>query len=197
MDYFEILGIKPGASEKEIKTAFRKMAMKWHPDKNPNNEAAAEKFRKINEAYEFLMKNPNYKPYGYNQNSSNKKTKANNSKKSNTNTQKTNTNTGKATRTSSYTRQSNYYSTYNNNTTRKASYKDPNFDDEEIKTKQQNNDNTESTKQYSKTEFNTKPTGSYMNENNNNEMNPFAKGCLITIIILLFPILFFTCLLGL
>ena len=54
-DYYEILGIKKDATEAEIKKAYRKLALKWHPDKNPNNrEEAEEKFKKINEAYSVL-----------------------------------------------------------------------------------------------------------------------------------------------
>ena len=54
-DYYEILGIKKDATEDEIKKAYRKLALKWHPDKNPNNrEEAEEHFKKINEAYSVL-----------------------------------------------------------------------------------------------------------------------------------------------
>ena len=54
-DYYKILGIEKNATEKEIKKAYRKLALKWHPDKNPNNrEEAEEKFKKINEAYSIL-----------------------------------------------------------------------------------------------------------------------------------------------
>ena len=54
-DYYKILGIKKNATETEIKKAYRKLALKWHPDKNPNNrEEAEEKFKKINEAYSIL-----------------------------------------------------------------------------------------------------------------------------------------------
>src|SRR5512145_1771497 len=53
-DYYELLGVKRDASEKDIKSAFRKLAKKYHPDANqgdPNTEA---KFKEINEAYEVL-----------------------------------------------------------------------------------------------------------------------------------------------
>ena len=54
-DYYKILGIKKDATDGEIKKAYRKLALKWHPDKNPNNrEEAEEKFKKINEAYSVL-----------------------------------------------------------------------------------------------------------------------------------------------
>ena len=54
-DYYAILGVKKDATEAEIKKAYRKLALKWHPDKNPNNrEEAEEKFKKINEAYSVL-----------------------------------------------------------------------------------------------------------------------------------------------
>lgn len=55
MDYYNILGINKNASEEEIKKAYRKMAVKWHPDKNPDNQKEAEKkFKEISEAYEVL-----------------------------------------------------------------------------------------------------------------------------------------------
>jgi molecular chaperone DnaJ len=53
-DYYDILGIKRNASEEEIKKAFRKLAVKYHPDKNPNNKEAEEQFKEINEAYAIL-----------------------------------------------------------------------------------------------------------------------------------------------
>ena len=53
-DYYEILGVPKNASEEEIKKAYRKMAMKYHPDKNPGDKSAEEKFREATEAYEIL-----------------------------------------------------------------------------------------------------------------------------------------------
>lgn len=54
-DYYQVLGVDKKASADEIKKAYRKLAVKWHPDKNPNNKAAAEeKFKKISEAYAVL-----------------------------------------------------------------------------------------------------------------------------------------------
>jgi molecular chaperone DnaJ len=53
-DFYETLGVARGADEKELKSAFRKLAMKYHPDKNPNDAEAERKFKEINEAYEFL-----------------------------------------------------------------------------------------------------------------------------------------------
>ena len=54
-DYYSVLGVSEGASREEIKRAFRKLAMKYHPDKNLGNEQwAGEKFKEINEAYAVL-----------------------------------------------------------------------------------------------------------------------------------------------
>ncbi len=53
-DYYKTLGIERSASESEIKSAFRKLALQYHPDRNPNNKVAEEKFKEINEAYEVL-----------------------------------------------------------------------------------------------------------------------------------------------
>ncbi|MGP6157156.1 MAG: DnaJ C-terminal domain-containing protein [Vulcanimicrobiaceae bacterium] len=54
-DYYEVLGVPKAAAEKDIKSAYRKLARKWHPDANPNNQKAAEeKFKEIAEAYEVL-----------------------------------------------------------------------------------------------------------------------------------------------
>lgn len=67
-DYYEVLGIKKGASDSEIKSAFRKLAMKYHPDKNPDNKEAEEKFKEINEAYAVLSdadKKSKYDKYGH------------------------------------------------------------------------------------------------------------------------------------
>ncbi|MGL5069220.1 MAG: molecular chaperone DnaJ [Sarcina sp.] len=59
-DFYEVLGLEKGASEDEIKRAFRKLAVKYHPDKNKGNAEAEEKFKEINEAYQVLS-NPEEK----------------------------------------------------------------------------------------------------------------------------------------
>lgn len=59
-DYYDVLGIKKGASDKEIKKAYRQKAMKYHPDKNAGDKEAEEKFKEVNEAYDVLS-NPDKK----------------------------------------------------------------------------------------------------------------------------------------
>ncbi|MCL5261090.1 MAG: DnaJ domain-containing protein, partial [Gammaproteobacteria bacterium] len=53
-DYYEILGVAKTASAEEIKKAFRRLAMKYHPDRNPNDKTAEAKFKECREAYEIL-----------------------------------------------------------------------------------------------------------------------------------------------
>nr|WP_297461059.1 molecular chaperone DnaJ [uncultured Halomonas sp.] len=53
-DYYEVLGVERGADQKEIKKAYRRLAQKYHPDRNPDDETSAEKFREVSEAYEVL-----------------------------------------------------------------------------------------------------------------------------------------------
>jgi len=67
-DYYEILGISKSASESEIKKAYRKNAIKFHPDKNPGDSAAEDKFKKAAEAYEVLgnqEKRSKYDQFGH------------------------------------------------------------------------------------------------------------------------------------
>jgi len=66
MDYYELLGLKKGASDAEIKAAYRKQALEWHPDRN-KSPGASEKFKEINKAYEVLsdtQKRQAYDQYG-------------------------------------------------------------------------------------------------------------------------------------
>ena len=62
-DYYKILGIDKKASQDEIKKAFRTLAVKYHPDKNPDNKDAEEKFKTISEANEVLSNTEKRKKY--------------------------------------------------------------------------------------------------------------------------------------
>ena len=67
-DYYEVLGVEKNASDAEIKKAYRKLAMKYHPDQNPGDKSAEEKFKEINEAYEVLSdadKKARYDQFGF------------------------------------------------------------------------------------------------------------------------------------
>ncbi|SHJ46255.1 molecular chaperone DnaJ [Geosporobacter subterraneus DSM 17957] len=67
-DYYEVLGLEKGANEQAVKKAYRKLAMQYHPDKNPGNKEAEEKFKEINEAYEVLSdanKRSRYDQFGH------------------------------------------------------------------------------------------------------------------------------------
>ena len=67
-DYYEVLGLSKGASAEEIKKAYRKVAMQYHPDRNPGDKAAEEKFKEAAEAYEVLSdtdKRAQYDRYGH------------------------------------------------------------------------------------------------------------------------------------
>src|SRR5215510_12458352 len=67
-DYYEILGVNKSATADEIKKAYRKVAMQYHPDRNPGDKAAEEKFKEAAEAYEVLSdadKKAQYDRYGH------------------------------------------------------------------------------------------------------------------------------------
>ena len=67
-DFYEILGVSKSADDKEIKKAYRKIAMKYHPDRNPDDKKAEEKFKEAAEAYEILSdanKRARYDRFGH------------------------------------------------------------------------------------------------------------------------------------
>ena len=53
-DYYEVLGVGRDASEREVKKAYKRLAMKFHPDRNPGDEEAEASFKEVKEAYEIL-----------------------------------------------------------------------------------------------------------------------------------------------
>jgi len=67
-DYYEVLGVQKNASKDDIKKAYRKLAIQYHPDKNPGNKEAEEKFKEATEAYEVLVddkKKAAYDQFGF------------------------------------------------------------------------------------------------------------------------------------
>ena len=67
-DYYDVLGVNKSASPEDIKSAYRKLAVKYHPDKNPGDKAAEDKFKEASEAYGILSdksKKENYDNFGH------------------------------------------------------------------------------------------------------------------------------------
>ncbi|NRB79859.1 MAG: DnaJ domain-containing protein [Saccharospirillaceae bacterium] len=67
-DYYEVLNVAKDADKKEVKKAYRKMAMKYHPDRNPDDKSSEDAFKEVNEAYEVLsdeQKRGAYDQYGH------------------------------------------------------------------------------------------------------------------------------------
>jgi len=67
-DYYEVLGLNRDADDESIKKAYRKLAMKYHPDRNPDDKSSEEKFKEAKEAYEVLsdaQKRANYERFGH------------------------------------------------------------------------------------------------------------------------------------
>ena len=85
MDYYKILEVSENADILKIKKQYRKLAMKYHPDRNAGDERAAKKFREITEAYEVLSNEEKRKEYDYKRENENNHTKKKNDKENSKN----------------------------------------------------------------------------------------------------------------
>ena len=84
-DYYEVLGLQKGADEKEIKRAYKRLAMKYHPDRTKGDKESEEKFKEINEAYSILNDKEKKNIYDLNYQKNNYRQSTNNNSYNSTN----------------------------------------------------------------------------------------------------------------
>ena len=137
MQIYILLGIQPTATEAEIKRAYRKLALKYHPDKNFGNQKAQEKFVAINKAYQLALKNVNVVKYKGAKNSTK------------TYTQSSQQTSNQSRRSSSYTKSSTHYSykhTYYDFHKKKEKKKEQEFDWDKYHSKYSNSQTNQKVK---------------------------------------------------